>query len=83
MREYKSAQDLILKAALYDGVSTTIRPGTYGDKPIEVVFSRKGVCSSVSIDLMFEDERSILYSMKRALLNLFEYPYKDIVVKEK
>ena len=83
MREYKSTQDLILKAALYDGVSTTIRPGTYGDKPVEVVFSRKGVCSSVSIDLMVEDERSILYSMKRALYNLFEYPYKDIVVKEK
>lgn len=82
MREYKSAQELILKAALCDGVSTTIHPGTYGDKPVEVVFSRKGICSSVSIDLMVEDERPILYSMKRALFNLFEYPYRDIVVKE-
>jgi hypothetical protein len=26
MKEFKSVQDLIVKAALYDGVSTTISP---------------------------------------------------------
>ena len=82
MREFKSAQELILAAAFCDGVSTTIRPvdQTYR-RAIEVVFSKKDVHSSVVIDLTLEEERCVLYSMKRALYDLFEYPYRGITVK--
>lgn len=83
MREYKNAQDLILKAALYDGVSTTIRPGTnIYCSPIEVVFSRGEHRCAVSFDFVRDDERYILFGLKQALFNLLEYPYKDIVVEE-
>lgn len=83
MTEYKSAQELILKAALCDGVSTTIRPSTLGYRnAIEVVFAKGDAMSSTVIDLVLEDERPVLYGLKRALFNLFEYPYRDITVKE-
>lgn len=83
MTEYKSAQELILKAALCDGVSTTICPSTQGYRnAVEVVFAKGDARSSIVIDLFFDDERPVLYGLKRALFNLFEYPYRDIVAKE-
>lgn len=83
MIEYKSAQELILKAALCDGVSTTIRPSTQGYRnAVEVVFAKGDARSSTVIDFVIKDERPVLYGLKRALFNLFEYPYRDIVVEE-
>jgi hypothetical protein len=78
--EYKSVQDLIIKAALRDGVSTTIRPYTFGTNAIEVVFTKGVDRTSVAIDLTFHDEHMVLYMLKSTLFNLFEAPYKNIEV---
>ncbi len=82
MYEYKSAQELILKAALRDGVSTTIRPYCGIPQAIEVVFSAESERSAVAIDLTFSDERMVLRMLREALFRLFEAPYKEIVVEE-
>ena len=82
MKEFKSVQDLILKAALRDGVSTIIRPAMIAQNAIEVVFAKDIERTEVSIDLTFHDERMVLYMLREALFRLFEAPYKDIVVKE-
>ena len=83
MIEYESAQELILKAALCDGVSTIIRPTNQGYyNAIEVVFAKGDARSATVIDPVVKDERYVLYGLKGALFNLFEYPYRDIVAKE-
>lgn len=83
MTEYKSAQELILKAALRDGVATTIRSTNQGYyNAIEVVFSKGDARSATVIDPIVKDERHVLYGLKMALFNLFEYPYRNIVVEE-
>lgn len=81
MTEFKSVQDLILKAALRDGVSTTIKPTGIAPNAVEVVFSKDADKIAVAIDLTFEDERMVLHMLKNALFRLFEEPYKNIVVK--
>lgn len=82
MEEFKSAQDLILKAALRDGISTTIRPTKIGMNAVEIVFERGIDQSAVAIDLTFHDEHMVLSMLRHALFNLFEAPYRNIIVKE-
>lgn len=83
MNDYKSVQDLIVKAALYDGVSTTISAaGTGGDIPIlKVTFSKGDRCCATNIDLntRFGDhEHMSLYCCKDALHKLLWGRYAEI-----
>lgn len=82
METYKSVQDLILKAALYDGVATTIRPTPLANNAVEIVFSKGVDRTSVVIDLAFIDEHMVLHMLRTTLFRLFEEPYRNIVVKE-
>ena len=86
MKDYKSVQDLIVKAALYDGVSTTIGPSDFrGGDVINITFSRDKRHSSTYIDLLDahrDPEDVALYCCKRALLNLLFGPYEEIEVKK-
>ena len=86
MTDYKSIQELIVKAALYDGVSTTIGPSSIiSDHILSVTFSRDGRYSHA--DIYLEDrhrnpEEAALYACKRALLNLLFAPYEEIEVNK-
>jgi hypothetical protein len=83
MNDFKSVQDLIIKAALYDGVSTTIRPYELicGRDALRIVFSRDDRHSSTCIELSdaYRDPEEVaLYCCKRALYKLLEAPYEEI-----
>lgn len=88
---YDSIQELIVKAALYDGISTTISAyedhliGRRGDV-LKITFSRDDRCSTTYIDLVdsFVDAEEVsLYGCKRALYDLLCAPYKEITHEEK
>lgn len=86
MNDYKSIQDLIVKAALYDGISTTISPDEFikGDV-IKITFSRGKRYSATRIDLLdkYRDPEEVaLYCCKRALQDLLFAPYEEIEVKK-
>lgn len=87
MNDYKSVQDLIVKAALYDGVSTTISPYSVGgDIPIlKITFSKGDRHSTTHIDIStgFGNHESMtLYCCKDALHNLLWGKYDEIKIKE-
>lgn len=86
MNDYKSVQDLIVKAALYDGVSTTISASGLGDIPVlKFTFSKGDRRSATNIDMdtRFGDhEHMTLYCCKDALHNLLWGRYDEIKVKE-
>ena len=85
MNDYKSIQDLIVKAALYDGVSTTIAPPMENIPAVKITFSKGDLHSSILIDLdiRFENHESMaLYCCKDALHNLLWGKYDKIKVKE-
>ena len=87
MNDYKSIQDLIVKAALYDGVTTTIRADELlgrGDV-IRITFEKNKAHTTYAVDVSINDpkdyrEESLLCGCKKALFNLLCYPYKDIEV---
>ena len=86
MNDYKSIQELIVKAALYDGVTTTIAPQEFitGDT-MSITFSRDNRHSATRIrvgDKYGDSEEVILNCCKRALLNLLFAPYEEIEVNE-
>ena len=82
MTDYKSIQDLIVKAALHDGVSATIGPSPIiSDHIVSVTFSRKGRYSAVNIDIR-DPEEAALYACKRALCKLLFAPYEEIEVNK-
>jgi hypothetical protein len=86
MQEDKSVQDLIVKAALYDGVTTTIRPENFitGDT-ISITFSRDNRHSATRIcigDKYGDSEEKVLYCCKRTLCNLLFAPYEEIEVNK-
>ena len=86
MTDYKSIQELIVKAALYDEVTTTIRPETLitGDT-IGIIFSRGERHSAACIrvgDKYGDPEEAVLYCCKRALNKLLFAPYEDIEVNK-
>lgn len=83
MNDYKSVQDLIIKAAMYDRVSTTIRANELfgGRDVIEIIFTKGDRCSAAHIDTWnnaFNNEEVSLYVCKKALYNLLEAPYEEI-----
>ncbi len=86
MKEFKSVQDLIIKAALYDGISTTIGPSPLvSGHTLSITFSKKGNYSHADIDLEErprDPEEVALYCCKRALYDLLCYPYEKIECKK-
>lgn len=83
MNDYKSVQDLIVKAAMYDKVTTTIRSNEFfgGIDVVEIIFSKKDRCSAVNIDVHHIDsinEEMVLYECKKALHKLLWEPYEEI-----
>lgn len=82
MNDYKSVQDLIVKAALYDGISTTISPyNMMGDIDVLKFTFSKGIRhSSTCIELRdFKDhEEMVLHCCKHALYNLLCGRYEEI-----
>ena len=87
MTDYKSIQELIVKAALYDGVSTTISAdeliGRYD--VLRLTFSKGDRRCSTHFELrdMKDREDMVLWCCKDTLLKLLFAPYNEIeVVKE-
>ena len=83
MNTYKSVQDLIIKAAMYDNISTTIRANELfgGRDVIEIIFSKGDRHSATTIDMesaIINHEDTILYACKKSLYNLLEAPYEEI-----
>lgn len=83
MKDFKSVQDLIIKAALYDGISTTISPDQFIEAPdvLRITFSRDNNHASTLIELSDkhrDPEETALYCCKRALYDLLCCPYKEI-----
>lgn len=80
MKDYKSVQDLIVKAAFYDGVSTTIRADTdfLGWQILKITFSKDGRHSVAHMDMHHITEEGALYICKDALHNLMWVPYEEI-----
>ena len=83
MNDYKSVQDLIIKAALYDKVSTTISADELlgrGDV-IKITFEKNNRYINTYVNLADErrdPEEYALYYCKRALYKLLEAPYEEI-----
>ena len=85
MTDYKSVQDLIIKAAFCDRVSTTISAEEMcGCRDmIRITFSKDNSCSVAYIDRHNINEEEAVYICKRALHELLWMPYDDIVcIKE-
>ena len=83
MKDYKSVQDLIVKAALCDGVSTTISAsGNGGDIPVlKITFSKgdRRCATNIDMALPFRDhEYMTLYCCKDALHKLLWGRYDEI-----
>lgn len=88
MTNYKSIQDLIVKAALYDEVSTTISASklVYGVDVLAITFSKGDRYITSLIDLGYENkvyqEETNLNVCKRALRDLLFAPYEEIEVNK-
>lgn len=85
MNDFKSVQGLIVKAALYDGVSTTIAPPVENIPALKITFSKGDKHSTTHIDMSntFKDPEAMsLYCCKEALHKLLWGPYDEIKVKE-
>lgn len=87
MKDFKSVQDLIIKAALYDNVSTTIsRDELIGRGDVlRITFSRDNRHTTTCIDLdeRYRDpEEATLYCCKRSLYKLLFAPYEEIEVNK-
>jgi hypothetical protein len=89
MNDYKSVQDLIIKAALYDRVSTTISADELigSIDTLRITFSKNNRYSTSCIDVFlnepkYEHEKYALYACKRALYKLLEAPYEEIEYME-
>ena len=83
MKDFKSVQDLIVKAALYDKVSTTISADELLGRGnvIKVTFEKNNRYITTYVDLLDrhqDSEEPALYYCKRALYKLLEAPYEEI-----
>lgn len=82
MKKFKSIQDLIVKAAIYDGITITISADDFiGGDVLKITFSRDNRHSVASFDLVnkYRDPEEVaLYCCKRALYDLFAAPYEEI-----
>lgn len=87
MKDFKSVQDLIIKAALYDGISTTISPDELidGRDALRIIFSRGDRRSATCVELSdtYRDPEEVaLYCCKRALYGLLCGKYEEIEYKK-
>lgn len=86
MIEYRSVQELIIKAAFYDRVTTTISPHVIDSEHIlTITFSKNGRHSATNIDSTrryTNHEEAILYACKRALMDVLFAPYSEIEVNK-
>ena len=80
MKDFKSVQDLIVKAALYDRISTTISAEELfgGIDALRFTFSKGTRYSTACVDLRDENEEHNLCVCKKALYRLLEAPYEEI-----
>lgn len=81
MNDFKSVQDLIIKAAIYDGISTTIGPTDINGDTLKITFSKGDLHSATMIELYnrFRDPEEVaLYGCKDALHRLLWEPYEKI-----
>lgn len=81
MNDFKSVQDLIVKAAIYDGISTTISPAHINGDVLKITFSKGNRQYTTGIELYnrFRDPEEVaLYVCKDALHNLMWAPYDEI-----
>lgn len=81
MNDYKSVQDLIVKAAIYDGISTTISPTNINGDTLKITFSKGNRQYTTAIELhnrFRNPEEVALYCCKDALHNLMWAPYDEI-----
>ena len=83
MKDFKSVQDLIIKAAFYDKVSTTISAEEIigGFDVLKITFAKGDQHSTTRIDLTStyrDPEEVALYCCKRALYDLLHGPYEEI-----
>ena len=87
MFEYKSVHELIIKAALYDGISTTISPFKVFDglNALKITFSDDDRHTSVAYmpEEFKNHESMVLYGCKNALRDLLFAPYEEIVCEER
>lgn len=86
MNDYKSVQDLIVKAALYDGVSTTIAPPMENIPAVKITFSKGDRRSTTLVDMnnrFGHYEIVALYACKEALHKLMWGPYEEIECKKR
>ena len=86
MNDFKSVQDLIVKAAIYDGISTTISPSEINGDTLKITFSKGDRRYTTGIELYhrFRDPEEVaLYVCKDALHNFMWGRYEEIkYVKE-
>lgn len=83
MGNYESVQELIWRAIKHDRISVTVGPScfTYGQDVVKFEFTMNGRRSAVNIDITRINEPMALDMMKRALRDLFMYPYNSIDVR--
>ena len=84
MKDFKSVQELIIKAAFYDGVSTTISADELmGARDVlKITFSKNNRYSVATVELTdrYRDvEEVALYCCKHALYDLLCGPYEEII----
>ena len=85
MNDYKSVRDLIIKAALYDGVSTTIAPPMENIPAVKITFSKGDRHSTTLVDMdnrFGNYEIVALYACKEAQHKLLWGIYDEIEVNE-
>ena len=85
MKNYTSVQDLIVKAALYDGVSTTIAPPMEDIPAVKITFSKgdRHITTLIDLGTRYRDHETMtLYCCKDALHKLLWGRYDEIEVKE-
>lgn len=85
MKDFKSAQELIIKAILREGITVTLRSANQLYSPaIEVKFEKDGdfVARCIQLeDMGYGDaEEAVLHTLKYVLFDLLEYPYRQIEV---
>lgn len=83
MKDFKSVQELIIKAAFYDGISTTISADELlgRENVLRITFSKNNRYSVANVELMdkYRDTEEVaLYCCKRALYDLLCNPYEEI-----
>ncbi len=85
MKDFKSVQELIVKAILREGITVTLSPASQSVYPaIEVKLNKDHdfIVRRIELErLGYSDaEEAALYSLKHALFTLLEQPYRQIEV---